>query len=383
MVDFLELPSEIRNAVYEEVFGSGRNIDFRNQDELVPLAVSKQTRDESASYFYQHNAVTIYAPTTANGNATILPPIADKYLRFIRRLTIHATIGHSTISETRKVATAIAALAGVGAQFAELNIRIESRLSRILSSRVDDCTMGSNHAMTLAIRAVLQSNVAKIIRIQLEGVWFAPGVAQTLKAAFSTRLEFVADDANGEKVSINISNLGANLERSLIGRDAITHLTDLDFSSQDITDMSSGSELGSSASTPSTLLSSRCSALADLDMFKVSSSGPDSDEKEYEDRNDSVMGDDDTSEPFFGLDDIEEWSNEVELGPGGEDENLDDLEELDEDEEMEDVPQEDFDALAHNQRELAYGMAIDEDITYFTNFAPDLLLSRHKLGHLV
>jgi hypothetical protein len=377
MVGFLHLPCEIRNSVYEEVLGSGRNIDFRNQDELVPFAVSKQVRDESASYFYQHNAVTVYAPTAATGTATILPPITDRYLRFLRRLTVNVTVGQSTTPETRKVATAIAALAGVGAQFAELNIRIESSLSRVLNSRVDDSVMGSNHAITLAIRTVLRSDVAKIIRIQLEGAWFAPGVAQTLKAAFSTQLEFVADDETGGKKSINASKL----ERLLIGRYSNTHLPDLDFTDQDITDMSSGSNLGSSASTPSTLFSSRSLAFSDLDAFKVSSSGPGSYEKENEDRNDSVMGDDDTSEPFFSLDDIEEWSGEEEQGMG--DEVLDDMDDLDEDAEMEDVTQGDFEAFVHNQRELANEIANDEDITYMTNFAPDLLLSGHNLGHLV
>jgi hypothetical protein len=377
MVGFLHLPCEIRNSVYEEVLGSGRTIDFSNQDELVPFAVSKQVRDESASYFYQHNAVTVYAPTAATGTATILPPITDRYLRFLRRLTVNVTVGQSTTPETRKVATAIAALAGVGAQFAELNIRIESSLSRVLNSRVDDSVMGSNHAITLAIRTVLQSDVAKIIRIQLEGAWFAPGVAQTLKAAFSTQLEFVADDETGGKKSINASKL----ERLLIGRYSNTHLPDLDFTHQDITDMSSGSNLGSSASTPSTLFSSRSLAFSDLDAFKVSSSGPGSYEKENEDRNDSVMGDDDTSEPFFSLDDIEEWSGEEEQGMG--DEVLDDMDDLDEDAEMEDVTQGDFEAFVHNQRELANEIANDEDITYMTNFAPDLLLSGHNLGHLV
>jgi hypothetical protein len=381
MVGFLHLPCEIRNSVYEEALGSGRNIDFRDQDELVPFAVSKQVRDESASYFYQHNAVTVYAPAAATGTATILPPIIDRYLRFLRRLTINATVGRSTMPETRKAATAIAALAGVGAQFAELNIRIESSLSRILNSRVDDSVMGSNHAITLAIRTVLQSNVAKVIRIQLEGAWFAPGVAQTLKAAFSTQLEFVADDENGGKELIDASKPESKLERLLFGRYSNTHLPDLDFSNQDITDMSSGSDSGSSASTPSTLLSSCCSAFSDLDAFKVSSSGPGSDDKENEDRNDSVMGDNDTSEPFFSLDDIEEWSGEEEQGMG--DEALDDMDDLDEDAEMEDVTQGDFDAFVHNQRELANEIANDEDITYMTNFAPDLLLSSHNLGHLV
>jgi hypothetical protein len=376
MANLLDMPCEIRNMLYKEVLGTGRNIDFRNQNELATLAVSKQLRDESSSYFYQHNAVTIYVPASATTTATILPPIADRYLRFLRRLTIRATVGHSISLETRKIATAIAALAGIGAKFTELNIYIESSLSRILNCRVDDSIMGSNHAITSAIRTVLRSDVAKKCRIHLEGAWFAPGVAKTLKANFSSQLEFIADQ--------NTLVMDAStLERELAGQHASTHLTGLNLSNQDITDITSSHDhSSSSALTPSPLPFSRCSPFSDLDAFDAQSFGMGSEDNEDKKRTDSVMGDDDASEPFFSEDDIEGWSGVEEQGTGDED-NMDDLDDLDVDEEMEDVDQDDLQALVHNQQEIAHRMANESDIIYGINFAPDWLLYRHNMGHLV
>jgi hypothetical protein len=54
-----------------------------------------------------------------------------------------------------------------------------------------------------------------------------------------------------------------------------------------------------------------------------------------------------------------------------------------EDEEMNDVDQEDFEAIVHNLEDIAHHMANNETVTYMTNFAPDLLLSRHQLIHVM
>jgi hypothetical protein len=37
----------------------------------------------------------------------------------------------------------------------------------------------------------------------------------------------------------------------------------------------------------------------------------------------------------------------------------------------------------HNQQEIAHRMANESDIIYGINFAPDWLLYRHNMGHLV
>jgi hypothetical protein len=377
MANLLDLPCEIRNALYEELLGSDSNPDRRNQNELATFSVSRQLHDESSSYFYQHNALTIDAPSTATHTATVLPPISDRYLRYLRRLTIHALVGQSTLSCTRKVATAIAALAGIGAQFTELNILIQSPQSRVLNSRVDDSVMDSNHAITEAIRTVLRSNVTNTFRIQLKGAWFAPGVAQALKAEFSSQLEFVADN---NTLVINTSAL----ERPLTGRYSSTHLTELDLSDEDISDISSHEDSDATPSTPSTLPSSLNSAFSKLDTFSVPSFGLSFDEDEDKDHNNCVTEYTNSNEPFFNDDDIEAWSVQEEQGMDNE-EILGDMEDLDEDEdeEMDDVDHEGFQAIVHNLEEVGHHMANDEDVTYMTNFAPDLLLSRHHLGNLM
>jgi hypothetical protein len=370
MVSLLDLPCEIRNTLYEELLGSDRKLDPRNRNELAAFAVSKQLHNEVSSYFYQSNAVTINAPSAATDTATILPPIADQYLRFLRRLTIHALVGQSTTLLTRKVATAIAALAGIGAQFTELNMFIQSPLSRILNSRVDDSIMDSNHAITVAIRTVLRSGVTKTFRIQLEGAWFAPGVAQALKAEFGSQLELFAD---GTTLGSNTSTV----ERPLIGRYSTTHLTELDLCGEDVAVISCSDYSDSPSSTLSTLPSSLNSAFSSLDTFSVPSFGLSFEEDEDKDQNDT-----DPREFFFNEDDIEAWSAQETQGMDDE-EVLGDMEDLDEDEEMNDVDQDDFEAIVRNLEENAHHRANIETVTYMTNFAPDLLLSRHHLSHLM
>jgi hypothetical protein len=58
------------------------------------------------------------------------------------------------------------------------------------------------------------------------------------------------------------------------------------------------------------------------------------------------------------------------------------MDDLDGDEDMEDVQREEIQAIVRNMNETAHHIANDDDVTYMTNFAPDLLLSRHHLGHL-
>ncbi len=84
--------------------------------------------------------------------------------------------------------------------------------------------------------------------------------------------------------------------------------------------------------------------------------------------------------PFFTDMDIEEWSASTTHDASDELNHLDDL---DDDEEMEDVPQEDIRNFMHNLEQVAHHNASEEDLSYMVNFAPDLLLTRHHLSHLV
>ncbi|KAH7069616.1 hypothetical protein BKA63DRAFT_86010 [Paraphoma chrysanthemicola] len=371
MARFIDLPPECRNSLYHELLGSEIQPQRRIPHELAMLTVSKQIHEESSSYMYQNNNIVIDAPSDATESATILPPISDRYLRYLRTLTIQAFAGPGILQRTRKVATAIASLASIGARFTALTFLFTSPLSHLLTSRVDDTVMDQTHPITAALRSVLESDVAEVVRIQLDHVWFAPGVARHLKSDFGARVEFTVNGNHAHDME--------TLERPLTGRYSSTHLVVLGLDAVDV------GMTPAPKSTPSSPPSSLCSAFADLDTFSVTSFEWSSDEegsqfKDFDDE--SAQGQADAAEqPFFTEDDIEEWSAATE-GHKEEDE-LGIRDDAGEDEEMDDVQQEEILAIMRNMEENAHHVANEHDMTYMANFAPDLLLSRHHLGHLV
>jgi hypothetical protein len=372
MARFSDLPPELRNHLFEELLGSESKLQRRVPNELAMLTVSKQIHKESSSYLYQNNEIVINALSAATSAATILPPIPDRYLRYLRMLTIQAFTGQPVMPQTRKVATAIAALPSIGARFTEINILLATPLSHLLTSRVDDSVMDHMHPITLALRSILESNVAKVVRIHLDHAWFAPGVARGLKDEFGTFLEFVC---NGNHI-LDMSSI----ERSLTGRYSSTHLIALG-----VDEEVRGEMTVSPVTTHSSQPSSLCSAFADLDTFSVTSFELNSTENglQCKDLDDSLQENADSVErSFFTEDDIEEWSAATE-GHEQEEEMLGELDDYVEDDEMEDVQHDVISAIMQNMQEAAHHIANEHDITYMANFAPDLLLSRHHLGHLV
>ncbi|KAF1850386.1 uncharacterized protein K460DRAFT_252641, partial [Cucurbitaria berberidis CBS 394.84] len=368
MAKFNELPAELRNVLYAGLLRNSHPAG----NELAIFMVSKQIHEESTSYFYQHNNIAIYAPSTTTGAATILPPIADKYIQFLRRLTIYTLTGQARTPSVQKAATTIASLAAIGTQLDELSITIMSPLSHFLNSRVDDSILDISHPITVALLQLLASGVAKTTCIELKNAWFAPGVAHTLHAKFGSRLRFSISDAHTMDP--------ASLERPLTGRYSSKYLTTLDLSYEDLDSCSIPRT--SISSMPSSLPSSVCSALADLDTFSVSSFEMKFENEAAKDELGESSNERDTSEqPFFTDDDIEEWQASTLEFEQEDVDNLQDMD-LDVDEEMEDVPQGDVQMFMNNLEETAHHVANTADVTYLANFAPDLLLSRHHLGHL-
>ncbi|CAO2658360.1 Nn.00g060830.m01.CDS01 [Neocucurbitaria sp. VM-36] len=387
MAKFHEIPAELRNILYSELLmNSGRRSPRqRALNEFALFTVSRQVHDESTSYFYQNGDIAIDALADATNVATILPPIADKYLQFLRRLTMHTLTGQASMPSVRKVANAITSLASIGADFDELSIWIISPLSHLLNSRVDDSIMEIDHPIIVALRRLIASGVAKTIRLRLKNTWFAPGVAQALYTENRSRLEIFVSDAHTTDLS--------SLERPLTGRYSSTHLSALSLDHEDINSCSASGS--SSGSTPSSLPSSICSAFADLDAFSVSSfelSAADAAEKHERGQSESADAHDEMDEvTFFTDDDIEEWqASTQDLDHARLDENSnrnvdlnDDDGDGDADEEMEDVPQDVIEAIIGNMEEMEHHVANEADVTYMANFAPELLLTRHHLGHLV
>jgi hypothetical protein len=364
MTNFVDvLPAEVRNRLYEQLMTE----ENTSSNALALFTVSKQAHQEASSFYYQNNAVAIDTPSPSIGAATILPPIADRYLRYLKRFTLNALAGQSNMPRTRKVAAAIASLSCIGAQFSELSIVVTSSLSQILNARVDDSVLEDAHPITEAIRTVLRAKVAKTFRLYMQNTWFAPGVARNLHTTFGSQVEFYERETRCYDMS--------SLERSLIGRYSSMHLTSLGLGDENTT---AADYDNSSASTPSSLRSSLGSAFSDLNSFTVSSWEMGLDKGDAQAGSDSSMNDDDAGEPpFFTDDDIEDWSASTMEEYDDDDEevlgDLDDLDDLDEDDEMEDVSQEEILDVMCNLQEIANHEANEDDIEYMVNFAPEFL----------
>jgi hypothetical protein len=108
--------------------------------------------------------------------------------------------------------------------------------------------------------------------------------------------------------------------------------------------------------------------------FELNSDATADDEESRDDANESS---------FFAGVDIEEWEASTLAIEQEELQDQADVE-LDEDEdyEMEEVLQDDMDAIMGNMEDAAQHIANDIDMSYMTNFAPDLLLCQHNLSRL-
>ncbi|KAH6865435.1 hypothetical protein BKA58DRAFT_220957 [Alternaria rosae] len=370
MTRFDEFPAELRNMVYDHVLRDHYTQQTHNA--LALFTVSKQVHLESTSYFYKNICISIHTPSSpTNNSATVLPPIPDRYLRFLGRLAVNATIGRAGLGRERKIADTIASLATIGADFEDLHIRIQSSLSRLTNSRVDDSVLHASHPITVSLRRLLDSGVAKLMRLDLHNVWLAPGIAQELHVRYGTRLQFVGDR--------NAVLAPSTLERSLTGVYAGSHLTTLGVDDEVMAN--SCSDDAYTPQTPASLPSSICSAFEDLDMFSVTSFDLHSDTTaDYEESTEHA-----NEGSFFSGADIEEWEASTQAADQEKPQHQYDIElgeDEDEDEEMEDISQDDMEAIFGNLEETAHHVANDADMSYMTNFAPELLLTRHNLGHL-
>ncbi|KAL6154212.1 hypothetical protein ACJBU6_07491 [Exserohilum turcicum] len=377
MAQFSDIPAELRNVIYGELLlKSQAHISlerFSNGNHLSLFAVSKQLHHETTSYFYQHNQITIDPMSPKTETATILPPIADRYLRFLRQLKIAAMVSEANSSTHQRLANTIASLATVGANFEDIHIAIQSTLSRLVTPMVDDSILGSNHPVTAALRLLLGSGVAKVVRLQLVQVWFAPLVAQNLKSQYGDRILFL--DAEG------VAQNARSVQKPWNGVYVGTHMTALGLDIEAVVDALSPSH-GSPSSMPSSISSSVGSAFSSLDTFSVTEFELGCEDAKNEESKDESANDD----SFFSGINIEEWDASTQVTEqhdllGSEEMEVDD--DVSDDEELEDVSQEDFDAIMGNMEDMANYEANQCDMTYMTNFAPELLLSRYHLGHLL
>ncbi|USP79490.1 hypothetical protein yc1106_06764 [Curvularia clavata] len=382
MAQWSDIPAELRNSIYNALLSRSQipSEQFNSSEALSLFSVSKQLHNEASSYFYQHNEICIDTPSPITESATILPPVADRYVRFLRRLRVRATIGCTDAIIHSRIASTIWSLASTEAKLDNVHISIQSSLSRLISSRVDDSVLDHNNPITIALRNLLGRRVAKTVRVHLRGVWFTPFVIFGLESQYRDCLLFV--DENGSPLDTSF------VQRDPTGVYAATHIIGLGLAKEVTADLPS-SDYMSAPAVPSSIATSVGSAFADLDTFSVS---------DFERQSDDARSDDPKEEPmpgdsFFSGADIEEWEamtqdfDQHQSDPSGPEDmdmgcNFDDAMD-EEDVELEDVTQEDFEAILGNMDDVAHHMANEADITYMTNFAPELLLSRHQLDHLM
>lgn len=208
----LTLPAEIRNIIYDRTFHG----DISNADTLALTRTSKQLHLEAGSRFYANNPFVVSIPGPSVSGATILPPINDRYLPFLKDLGAELSAGCATRPRVQEAATAITQLTTIGAKFDKISFLIQfpPELSFFLQDRCDDPVLDKSHPITTALKHLLDSGVSKVVRIWMHGAWFAPGLAAEIKARYGSRLKFML--INEEHKMVELSD-PAVYEKALIG----------------------------------------------------------------------------------------------------------------------------------------------------------------------
>ena len=183
---------EICNIIFSQVFDE----DLSNRDTLELMRASKQLHSEVGSYFYAHNIFNLSAPFVPQVRATILPPINDRYLRFLKHIGIDCEVGAATLPRVQELASTIRKLTTIGANFQQITFLIQfpAAFSSFLQATLDDVVMEEGHPITTALSHLLGSRVSDLVCIVLNGAWFAPGVATALKNRYSGSLKFMQLD---------------------------------------------------------------------------------------------------------------------------------------------------------------------------------------------
>ncbi|KAL5423734.1 hypothetical protein PMIN04_003735 [Paraphaeosphaeria minitans] len=183
------LPAEIRNTIYDQTFDA----DISNADMLALMKTSQQLHLEAGSRFYANNPFTVSFPDPSVPGATVLPPINDRYLPFLKNLGVEISAGCATRPRVQEIAAAIKRLTTIGAEFDKISFLIQfpPELSFFLQNKYDDPILDKSHPITTALQHLLDSGVSKVVRIWMNGAWFAPGLATMMKAHYGSSLKFM------------------------------------------------------------------------------------------------------------------------------------------------------------------------------------------------
>lgn len=332
MASFTALPPELRNAIYSSLLTGP-------SPTLSLLRVSHQLHHEAASFFYQHNALTLSLPCAASND----PPIANKYLKYVRQLTLNIRLPRTPSAQTL-CAQIILDLLAAGVELGSLTVNIASPFSAFLARRVDDTVLTAGQPVTLALGGLCAR--AERVRVELEGVWFGAGVVGGLRDRGGGGVEVVGAAGGGE----------AGVERGLSGVGMERYFGELGLGGP----VEGGGAWGGDSSVL------MCEVLGGLDHFSPTEFWSGDDGRWEVGRKGQCADWLDTEAVAFGA-----------YGGNGEGEAVgDEEEELTEeddvsDDEMLDI--DDFDAILGNLGNVAQNMAAERDICFLTNFAPGVL----------
>lgn len=172
-------------------------------DGRTSLSTSGPTRQGMIKHHHSYNPSSIHTHTVHS---------RDHYTKYSSQLTIHTTIGRPDSTAIQSAAQRLTALINTIARLEVLHLVLESTTTKLLSSHIDDPVLHSTHPITHALRSILASSSADVVRVELTDVWFAPGVIEALLQDFGGGLE------------VSTSAPGGSFERARTGRYSSTHL---------------------------------------------------------------------------------------------------------------------------------------------------------------
>ncbi|KAF3039067.1 hypothetical protein E8E11_002600 [Didymella keratinophila] len=334
MASLFDLPPETRNNIYGWLLTD-------SSTNLTTLTASRLLHEEAASYFYQNTDVDISLMDVATSHATILPPFPERYLKYPRVLTVDVRLGHGSV-RIREQAKRLTAMADYCTSLTSLTLSFASTASTVVSSTLDEYVLHASHPLTLALRHLLSSGPTRSVRVNLERVWFAPGILDQLMS----------------KRNLKVSTTESSIERPMYGQENEDHLHELGLGSQEIEDtedLHSEDFDGAFPSMPSSLNT----ALSELDYFSPT---------QHLD-NIPDFADDEHSKPSS-----DEMMFDVDVLDEGSEEELTEDDDIDDDEEMEEIEEiDDIENIVDNLVQVHQQRLTDEDICYMTNFAPNML----------
>ncbi|KAL1641871.1 hypothetical protein SLS61_009935 [Didymella pomorum] len=331
MTSFFDLPPETRNNIY------GSLLNDSSPNLTTPIAF-RLLHEEAASYFYENSIININFMDAATSYATILPPFPDRYLKYSRVLTADIKLGYSTW-RVREQAQCLTTMAYHCARLTFLILNFVSTASTVVSSTLDEYVLHASHPLTLALQQLLSCGNIRSMRINLERVWFAPGILDQLMS----------------KGDLKVSTTESTVERPMYGQETQDHLWELGLGSQeneDAEDAQPEDYDGAFSSRPSSLNT----ALSELDYFSPSEDLDDL--TSYENDAHSKPS---SNEMMFDMDDLDEGSEE----------ELTENDDIGDDEKTEEI--DDIESIVDNLVQVHQQRLTDEDICYMTNFAPEML----------